>query len=154
MAEPTPWIISTDHALLDLDTIHGFLSTCYWSPGLDRTRMERAMANSMCIGAYDPGVPRAARPALPAQAGFARVITDRASFAYLCDVFVLDAYRGRGLARLMVRTAIDHPDLRGIRRFCLLTRDAHGVYAPLGFGAMPDPSRYMERVDGQGYRHP
>lgn len=154
MGEHASWIVSTDPALLDMEAVFAFLSSCYWSPGIDRTRLERAIAHSLCFGAYSTTLCRAAQPHLPVQAGFARVVTDRATFAYLCDVFVLEPYRGRGLARLMVRAAIDHPDLWGIRRFCLLTRDAHSVYAPLGFGPIPDPSRYMERLDREGYRRP
>lgn len=154
MPAQTSWIISTDQSLLDLDAIHGFLSTCYWSPGIDRTRLERAIAHSLCFGAYDPTRPRPADPPRPTLAGFARVITDHATFAYLCDVFVLEGYRRGGLATRLVQAAIDHPGLRGIRRFCLLTRDAHAVYAPLGFAPMPEASRYMERLDREGYRQP
>ena len=151
-----PYRLSTDPALLDLDVIHGFLSTCYWSPGIARSRVARAIEHSLCFGLYDT---RAARPAAsagaqgpPAQVGFARVVTDRASFAYLCDVFVLEAHRGQGLSKFMMEAVVSHPDLRGLRRFCLMTRDAHRLYAQFGFQPMPDPTRYMELVDRTSFR--
>ncbi len=146
--------VSTDPSLLDLGVIHGFLSTCYWSPGIARERVERAIRNSMCFGVYDTDQPRTGDPSKPSQVGFARVITDRATYAYLCDVFVLESQRGRGASKLLMRTVVEHPDLQGLRRFCLMTRDAHGLYAQFGFGPTPDPTRYMERVDRESYRHP
>lgn len=154
------FVLSTDPALLDLDAVHAFLSTCYWSPGLNRARMERAIAASLIWAVYDTRVsrPRVAggggeeEAGLPALAGFMRVVTDRATFAYLCDVFVLEAYRGRGLSRWMLEHVTACPDLQGVRRFSLLTRDAHGLYAKFGFAPAPDPSRYMERLDREGYK--
>lgn len=146
--------ISTDPTLLDLDAIHAFLSTCYWSPGIARQRVERAIQNSMCFGVYDTDQPRAADPSKPSQVGFARVITDCATYAYLCDVFILESHRGRGASKLLMRTIIEHPELQGLRRFCLMTRDAHGLYAQFGFGPTPDPTRYMERLDRESYKHP
>lgn len=146
--------ISTDPSLLDLDAIYAFLSTCYWSPGIARERVERAIRNSMCFGAYDTDQPRAGNPSKPSQVGFARVITDRATYAYLCDVFVLESHRGRGASKLLMRTITEHPDLQGLRRFCLMTRDAHGLYSQFGFGPTPDPTRYMERLDRESYKRP
>ena len=144
-----PIHISVDHALLDLDVIHNFLSTCYWSPGIARPRLERVISHSLCWGAYDQHADNTTQ-----QVGFARVISDCATFAYLCDVFVLDSHRGQHVATKMVKAAINDPRLTGIRRFCLLTRDAHNVYAPLGFGPLTDPRRYMERLDLESYKTP
>lgn len=146
--------VSTDQSLLDLNAIHGFLSTCYWSPGIARERLERAIAHSLCFGVYDTGEPRACDSTKPAQIGFARVVTDQATYAYLCDVFVLESHRGRGASKLLMRTIIEHPDLQGLRRFCLMTRDAHGLYSQFGFAACADPTRYMERLDRESYRRP
>lgn len=144
-ASRPPFLISTDRSLLDLDAVHGFLSTCYWSPGIARSRLERAIANSLCFGVYDTADGRKL-------AGFARVVTDAATYAYLCDVFVLEAYRGRGLSTWLMETIVAHPDMQGLRRFALFTRDAHGLYAKFGFAPTQDPSRYMERLDRESYR--
>ncbi|MCC6971492.1 MAG: GNAT family N-acetyltransferase [Phycisphaerales bacterium] len=146
--------ISTDPSLLDLNAIHGFLSTCYWSPGIARGRLERAIAHSLCFGVYDTGEPRASDSTKPAQIGFARVVTDQATYAYLCDVFVLESHRGRGASKLLMRAIIEHPDLQGLRRFCLMTRDAHGLYSQFGFAPCADPTRYMERLDRESYKRP
>ncbi|HEX3317683.1 MAG TPA: GNAT family N-acetyltransferase [Solirubrobacteraceae bacterium] len=131
--------ISTDPERLDLDAIHGFLRTAYWSPEVPREVVERSFRHSLCFGLYAPG---------GAQAGFARAVTDRATFAWIADVFVLPAHRGRGLARWLVGTALEHPELRGLRRTVLATRDAHGLYAHLGFTPLPRPERWMERRPG------
>lgn len=152
-----PLLLSNQHALIDLDTVHGFLSTCYWSPGIARERLARAIDHSMVWGVYDTSAARRAGAdpqREPAQAAFMRVVTDRATFAYLCDVFVLEPYRGRGISRWMLEHIHVHPALRGIRRFSLLTRDAHGLYAKFGFAPAHDPARYMERVDKHGYTSP
>ena len=119
----------------DLDTIHAFLTETYWSPGITREIVQRACAHSVCALARDD------RSAL---IGFARVVTDRATFAWLCDVFVLPDRQGKGLARALVRALMAHPELQGLRRWLLATRDAHGVYAPLGFQALAAPERWME----------
>lgn len=134
------FVVSTDAARLDLDVIHGFLSACYWSPGIPRGTLAKGIENSLCFGAYEEGVEGS--PLV----GFARVITDRATYAYLCDVFVLEAWRGRGVSKLMMEAVVGHPDLQGLRRLCLFTRDAHGLYERFGFTPMPDPGRYLERV--------
>ncbi len=125
--------IDDDPARLDLDVIHGFLSNCYWSPGIPREAVARAIAHSMPFGLYDGD----------RQIGFARLVTDRMSFAWLADVFVLDGYRGRGLARWLVATILAHPELTTIRRWMLATRDAHGVYAAVGFTPLDGVERYM-----------
>ena len=150
------FVISTDRTLLDVEAIHAFLSTCYWSPGIHRTRVERAIANSLCFGVYDTSQQRAAsgtsKGGGPLQVGFARVISDFASFAYLCDVYIEECYRGRGLSKWLMETILAHPDLQGLRRFCLMTRDAHRLYEQFGFTPMPDPTKYLELVDREGYK--
>jgi GNAT superfamily N-acetyltransferase len=133
------YLVSTDAARLDLRVIHGFLTACYWSPGIPIETVSRAIRNSLCFGAYTDD---AAGP----QVGFARIISDFATYAYLCDVFVLEPYRGRGVSKLLMEAVIAHPDLRGLRRLCLFTRDAHGLYTRFGFKPMPDPARYLERT--------
>ena len=129
--------LSDDKARLDVARIHGWLASSYWSPGIERALVERAIAGSHCLGAYRDG----------AQIGFARMITDHATFAWLADVWIDTAARGQGLGRRMVAWFLDHPDFRGLRRIGLTTLDAHGVYAPLGFHPPRAPERYMERLD-------
>lgn len=136
--------ISTDLALMDLDVIHGFLSRSYWSPGIPRATVERAVAGSMSFGLFEGAH----------QIGYARVITDRATFAYLCDVFVLESHRGQGLGKWLVEALLGHPDLQGLRRFMLATRDAHGLYAMYGFTPLSAPERIMERLDPLVYQRP
>ncbi|MEO8375927.1 MAG: GNAT family N-acetyltransferase [Sphingomonas bacterium] len=130
-----PYRLSSDHADMQIDAIHDFLSTSYWAAGIPYQTVARAVANSVCVGAFQGR----------AQIGFARVISDRATFAYLADVYVLAAYCGQGLARAMVQRLQDHSDLQGLRRWILFTRDAHSVYAPLGWSSLPDPARLMRR---------
>lgn len=125
--------ISTDPARLDLDVIHGFLRTAYWAKGRRRSVIERAIRNSMCFGAYDRG----------RQVGFARVLSDRAVFAYMMDVFVLPEFRGRGIAKELMRAILDHPDLQNLRVFLLATRDAHDFYSQFGFRPLVEPARWM-----------
>jgi GNAT superfamily N-acetyltransferase len=125
--------ISSDPARLDRAAIHRWLSEeSYWAVGRARELMDRAIDGSLCVGAYAPG---------GAQAGFARVVSDRATFAWLCDVFVFEEHRGNGLARTMVQAAMD--ELPAVRRWVLATQDAHGVYAPFGFREL-EPGRWME----------
>ncbi len=119
----------------DLDVIHRVLRETYWSPGIPRDVVERACANSMCVMARDPH---------GKLIGFARVVTDKATFAWLCDVIVLPGKQGRGLGRTLVRTFLDLPELQGLRRWLLGTKDAHGVYAPLGFTPLTAPERFMQ----------
>lgn len=136
-----PYRISTDTALLDLDVIHAFLRESYWSPGLPRHVLERAVANSLNFGLYDDR----------AQIGFARVCTDSATFAYLMDVFVLPAYRGRGLSVWLMEAVMSHPDLQGLRIFRLATRDAHGLYEKVGFRRVANAAPLMEISDPEIY---
>jgi GNAT superfamily N-acetyltransferase len=127
-------LISTDAQGLDLDVIHRFLSEeSYWAPGVTREVVARSIENSICFGLYGAS----------GQVGFARVITDRAAFAYLADVFVLPEHRGRGLGKWLVETVLSHPDLQNLRRFFLGTADAHSLYERYGFRPI-DPSRMME----------
>jgi len=127
--------LSTDQAEMQVDAIHAFLRTSYWAADIPYETVARAVANSVCVGAFQG----------EAQIGFARVISDRATFAYLADVYVLAAHSGQGLARAMVQRLQDHPDLQGLRRWMLFTRDAHGVYAPLGWTPLADPTRLLQR---------
>ena len=126
--------ISTDPGRLQLDAIHSYLVRSYWSPGVPRAVVERAIANSLCFGLY----------LAESQVGFARVVTDRATFAYLADVYVLEEHRGQGLSKRLVETIQGHPDLQGLRRFLLATKDAHGLYAQFGFRPLAAPERVME----------
>ena len=134
--------ISTDPARLDVDAVHGFLRTAYWSPGIPRAVVQRAIAHSLCFGLYD---------AAGRQAGFARVVSDRATYAYLADVFVLPEHRGRGLGVWLVQTILEHPELQGLRRWALATADAHDLYRRFGFATPHDPSLHMvlERSPGE-----
>jgi GNAT superfamily N-acetyltransferase len=130
----TGYEISTDPARLDIDAIHAFLTQSYWSPGIPRATVARAIANSLCFGVFWQGQ----------QVGFARMVTDKTTFAYLCDVYVLEAHRGQGLAKQLMDHVMNHPDLQGLRRMMLATRDAHGLYAQYGFTALTAPDRMME----------
>jgi GNAT superfamily N-acetyltransferase len=130
------YAISTDRDRLDLDVVHGFLSTAYWSKGIPREVVERAIDNSLPFGLYADG---------GQQVGFARMVTDLATFAWLADVFVLERHRGHGLGTWLVGTALSHPGLEGVRRFDLATADAHSLYARFGFQPA-DPGRMMERT--------
>ncbi|KQV50303.1 hypothetical protein ASC95_13025 [Pelomonas sp. Root1217] len=122
---------------IDARAAHAFLVGAYWSEGIPLALVERSIANSLCIALLAEG---------QGQVGFARVVTDRTTFAYLCDVYVLDAHRGRGLANWMIETLLAHADLQGLRRFMLFTRDAHAVYAGHGFSPLAKPQRGMEIV--------
>jgi GNAT superfamily N-acetyltransferase len=136
--------ISTDQARLDRPMIHEFLSQrSYWATGIPRSVVERSIENSLCFGLYHAN----------RQIGFARVVTDKATFAYLGDVFVLEAYRGRGLAKWLVESIVRHPDLQGLRRIILGTRDAHGLYAQFGFKPVASPERLMEILQPDIYRN-
>lgn len=130
------YTLSTAHAALQMDRVHGWLAGSYWSPGIRREVCERAFANSRVVGAY-------AREAPGVQLGVARLVTDRATFAWLCDVYVDAAARRHGIARAMVATFLADPELATLRRWSLATRDAHAVYRGLGFGPV-DPAVHMQ----------
>lgn len=129
--------LSDDRARLDVALVHRWLASSYWSPGIERSLVERAIAGSHCLGAYGGG---------GGQIGFARAITDHATFAWIADVWVEEAARGRGLGRRMIGWFLDQPGFAGIRRVALVTADAHGVYESIGFHALLRPERYMERL--------
>jgi GNAT superfamily N-acetyltransferase len=136
-------VVSDDPARLDIAYVHAFLSESYWSPGIPREVVERGIANSLPCGLYD---------ASGKQAGFARVITDRATYAYVADVFVDEAHRGKGLGKLLLRAIMSHPDLQALRRWSLATRDAHALYRQFGFRDLAHPERFMEIADPDVYR--
>lgn len=152
------FLISTDRTRLDVGLIHGFLTNCYWARGIRREVVARSIEHSLCFGIYDcfsganPRLAKDARPfddaqgrhGAPMQVGFARVVSDFATVAYLGDVFILEAYRGRGLSKWLMQCIMEHPGLQGLRRWILLTRDAHGLYSQFGFAALKSPERYME----------
>jgi GNAT superfamily N-acetyltransferase len=129
--------LTDDPARLDVDAVHAFLAGAYWSTGIPRETVARALANSLAFSLYHEG----------RTVGFARFVTDRATFAYLADVFVVPEHRGRGLATWLVGAALTHPDLQGLRRFLLATRDKHGLYARFGFVPLAHPERFMEIHD-------
>jgi len=135
--------ISTDPSRLDLDLIHDFLSNhAYWSPGISRALVEKAIKNSLCFGIYA----NSSAGKYEGQIGFARVITDHATFAYLDDVFILPTVRGLGLSKWLMECILSHPELQGLRRWLLATRDAHGLYAQFGFRPLARPERFMEVI--------
>jgi GNAT superfamily N-acetyltransferase len=137
------FLISTDPALLDVPLIHDFLANrSYWAAGRPLEVVRRGLGNSLCFGLYERG----------RQAGLARVVTDRATFAWLCDVFVLEAYRGRGLSKWLIECVMSHPALRGLRRVLLGTRDAHGLYERYGFRPLADPTRFLEVFRPEAYQ--
>ena len=127
--------ISTDADRLDVEIIHTFLAQdSYWSRGIPRPIVERAIENSLCFGVYHR----------TGQVGFARIVTDRSTFALLADVFILEQHRGKGLSKWLMRCVVAHQDLQGLRRLLLLTSDAHGLYSQFGFEPIGSPSRFME----------
>jgi GNAT superfamily N-acetyltransferase len=129
------YAISTDRGRIDRALVHAFLTRAYWSVGISREVVDRSIDASLCFGLYAPD---------GSQAGFARAVTDCATFGYLADVFVVDGHRRRGLATWLVKTILAHPDLQGLRRWVLFTADAHELYRPLGFGPAQTPETYME----------
>lgn len=129
-----PYEISIDRSRLDVEAIHDFLTHSYWSPGIPFATVARAVDNSVCVGAYLGAE----------QVGFARVVTDKATFAYLADVYVLEPHRGNGLSLRMMEAITQHPELQDLRRWLLITRDAQGLYAIFGFKPLAAPDRFME----------
>ena len=134
--------IDDDRSRLDVDAIHDFLSNeSYWAGNRSREQTETAIANSICFGVYDG----------ERQIGFARVVSDKATFAYLGDVYILEEYRGRGLSKWLMQVIVDHSELQGLRRWVLATKDAHGLYEKYGFHAFVHPDRWMERPAPDAY---
>jgi GNAT superfamily N-acetyltransferase len=136
--------VTTDPARFDVDVIHGYLTRSYWSPGVPRAIVEKAVRHSLGFALLAP----------KAQVGFARVVTDRCTFAYLMDVFVLEEWQRQGLGHWLVACVMAHPDLQGLRRFTLVTRDAHEVYRSFGFTELGHPERHMEILRPHVYRTP
>lgn len=131
------YLVSTDRSTLDIDAIHDFLSNrSYWSAGITRERLAGAIERSLPFGVYDGD----------RQVGFARVISDGETMAYLADVYVEESHRGRGLSKLLLEAVIAHPELQGLKRWILGTRDAHSLYAQFGFAPLAAPERWMERA--------
>jgi len=137
----TEYEITTDKSRLDVAAIHAFLSQTYWSPGIPLAIVKKAIENSLSFGVFH-GVE---------QVGFARVITDKTTFAYLSDVYILDAHRGKGLSKRLLQTIQAHEDLQGLRRFMLATKDAHGLYEQFGFKPLLNPTRMMEVLNPNVY---
>jgi len=136
------FVVTTDPTRLDPDFVHGYLVRSYWSEGIPREIVERSMKNSLCFGVYDDGN----------QVGFARVITDYATFAYLADVFIIESNRGKGLSKLLMECIVKHPELQGLRRWILATRDAHSLYQKFGFTPLTAPDRFMELHNPEVYK--
>lgn len=139
--ERPPYRISDQAADLDLAAVHGFLVTSYWARGIPRATVERSIRHSLSFGMFHG----------KRQIGFARAVTDRATFAYLADVFVAEDERGRGLGAWLVETVMAHPELTGLRRWLLATRDAHALYRRFGFRPVADPSIFMTLHDPEIY---
>ncbi|HEX2861744.1 MAG TPA: GNAT family N-acetyltransferase [Lacunisphaera sp.] len=139
------YLLTDDPARLQLEAIHAYLTESYWAKGISREIVACSLANSLSIGAYDPD---------GAQVGLARFVSDFATFCYVCDVYVLETHRQRGLARAMMDCARTHPKLQGLRRWHLVTRDAHGIYARSGFRPLASPTAHMERHDPGIYQAP
>ena len=138
-SHPVNIVISDELGLVQFDRVHQWLTTSYWSPGISRQKVERAAANSsLVIGAYVDEI----------QVGYMRVISDRTTFGWICDVFVDDMFRGNGIGRSMVRYALEHPEHQGFRRWALATKDAHYVYSACGFVPLPMPERWMAFLPG------
>lgn len=134
--------ISIDRSRLDMGVIHKFLSEdSYWARERSIEQTKTAIENSICFGLYDGDK----------QIGFARVVSDKATFAYIGDVFVLDEYRGRGLSKWLMQVIVDHPELQGLRRWVLATKDAHGLYAQFEFSELRHPDRWMEKTAPNAY---
>ena len=128
------FMVSSDLARMDMSVVHGYLSRAYWCEDIPRETLERAMRNSLCFGLFEGGN----------QIGFARVVSDRTTFAYICDVFVLQSHQGKGLGTWLMQCVVRHPELQGLRRWHLTTRDAHSLYRKVGFTLLSKPERHME----------
>jgi len=139
------FVISTSRERLSLDVVHSFLTNCYWAKGIPREIVARSIEHSLCFGIYEGS---------GAQVGFARVVSDFATVAYLGDVFVLESHRGRGLSKWLMQCVMQHPALQHLRRWILLTRDAHGLYSQFDFTLVSAPERYMELHQPEIYKTP
>lgn len=137
------YLISDDPGRIDVAAVHAFLARSYWAEGIPRETVARSLENSLALGIYT---------ATGDQVGLVRVISDYATFAYLCDVYVLEPHRGRGLSKAAMQLLVTHPKLQGLRRLQLVTADAHGLYSQFGFSVVKDPDRHMEKRDPDIYR--
>ena len=137
-----PFTVTTDPARVDLGVVAAFLGSSYWAAGIPFDTVARCVANSLCFSLLDG----------ERQIGFARVISDYTTVAYLADVFILPSHRGRGLSKWLIECVVSHPELQGLRRWLLATRDAHGLYRQYGFQPLADPQLFMERHDPNVYR--
>lgn len=135
------YIFTTDASRFDIAAIHAFLSRSYWSPGIPLEIVERTIQNSLCFGVLRGDE----------QVGFARVITDKTTFAYLADVYILEPHRGKGLSKRLLEMVLSHAELQSLRRFMLVTQDAHSLYSRFGFQELAHPERMMERVNPKVY---
>jgi GNAT superfamily N-acetyltransferase len=138
------FLVSSDPTRLDLDVIYDFLTNCYWAKGIPREVVVRSIEHALCFGIYESG----------GQVGFARVISDFATIAYVGDVFVVESHRGRGLGKWLMECIVQHPGLQNLRRWILTTRDAHGLYSQFGFTPVKAPERFMERHQANIYEKP
>lgn len=137
------FVISTDPAKLNVDAVHAYLSQeSYWAQGIPKEIVARAINHSLCFGVYDGNH----------QIGFARVISDYATYAYLSDVYILEGYRGKGLSKWLMECIMAHPNLQKLRRFSLATKDAHGLYERFGFTALQNPETIMEIRNADAYK--
>lgn len=137
-------LISTDKALLNLETIQELLSTAYWATNRPIELTRRAIEHSLVFGMYDD----------ERQIGFARLVTDYTFFGYLCDVMIADDYRGQGLGKWLIESILSHPEVQGVRRWLLITRDAHGLYQQFGFAGLDEPERYMQMMRTEAPAYP
>lgn len=135
--------ITTEKAKFDIEFIHSFLTRSYWAEGISKEVIERSIEGALCFGLFESDK----------QIGFARMITDKATFAYLADVFIIEEYRGRGLSKWLMEVIMSHPSLQGLRRMMLATKDAHGLYEKFGFTALNNVDRWMQINDPNIYRH-
>ena len=136
--------ISTNKDELDIDAIHDFISRSYWAEGIPKETLAKAIKNSLCFGIFTSS---------GSQVGFARMITDSATFAYLADVYVLEGHRGKGLSKWLMKEILAHPDLQGLRRINLATRDAHSLYEKFGFKPLSSPQKVMEIIRPDVYKN-
>jgi len=149
------YLLSDERARVDLDAVYGFISSSYWAAGIPRGVFDRSIEHALNFSLWfeaGAGADADFAPPRARQVAFARVITDYATFAYLGDVFVAEEFRGRGLSKWMMQVIVEHPRLQGFRRWALLTRDAHKLYEGIGFKALKQPDRWMERWDPEVYR--
>jgi len=145
--EKTEWtkdgyLVSTDKSKIDVETVHDFLSRSYWAENIPLDVVRKSIENSLCFGIYHQ----------QRLIGFARAISDFATFAYLADVFILPEQRGKGLSKWLIGIVLEHPQLQGLRRFTLATRDAHSLYAQFGFSLFDKPGRWMQKHDPDVYK--